>query len=647
MSLPEEIYPPADTPLTVSLRWFSIFSCVAVITVGILVLIGWASDNTFLKSIEPSFTAMNPTTAIAFIFLGFSLLQLQKEPKKPGTRVPTLAGFCFMAVIVIAAVRLAGYWLGWDFGIDNLFFRAKLAGNRMAPNTAFNFIFVCFALMVLDAETGRRRRPAQYLACFVGLTSLLVMTGYAYKIISFTRMAEAYIPMAFHTAVSFLILSLGILASRPTRGLMAVVTDQSVAGSVARSLLSTAIFLPIVLSILSLQGQRAGFYEMEVGLGLFTMSNIIIFTIVIWWNAGILYRLDRERRQSDMDLKEANEKLTGWVGELKERNLETSLLVQLGELLQTCVSVEEASRVIASSAHKLFPDFSGGLYLLNENRTLVENASKWGDFSGEVMFAPEDCLALRSGRIYVVKGEPDELLCRHLGGRAAADYLCVPMMAQGESVGLFHLRPAPSSRTGLTEAKKQLASAVAEQVGLAFSNIKLRATLRDQAIRDPLTRLFNRRYMEEFLELELRRAKRGGRPIGLILADIDHFKKFNDTLGHEAGDALLIALSGFFQTHVRGYDIACRYGGEEFVMILPEASLENSRKRAESLRETAKRLEVRYLDKPLGMVTLSFGVAVYPDHGQTSEALLRAADAALYRAKAEGRDRVVTQVQPL
>lgn len=636
---------PMVQPVVSSFHLFAVVSSAVLVLLGCMVIYGWTFDVTALKSLVPGFVAMNPATAIGFIFSGCALWLLRVERDEKKTMIPTFAGVCITIVVLIALIRLLGYWFQWDFGVDTAFFQNKLADNRMAPNTAVSFMLAGIALMLLDTETHHKRRPAQYFACILGLMSLLVFTGYIYSVISSTRFNRMYIPMALYTTAGFFVLSMGILAARPDRGMMAVVTDVSVAGSAARSLLSTAILLPIILSILCLQGEQTGFYEAEVGLGLFTMANIIIFTIVVWWNAAALYRIDKDRQRAEVELKESNQKLTERVDELKERNLETSLLVQLGELLQTCVSIEEASRVIANSSQKLFPGFSGGLYLLNENRTLAETAAEWGGLKSAPMFSPEDCLALRTGRVYELKGEPGELACPHFEHDGCTGTICAPMMAQGESVGLIHLRPTMNGSSVLTEAKKQLANAVAEQTGLAFSNIKLRTTLRNQAIRDSLTHLFNRRYMEEFLELELRRARRSGRTVGVIMVDIDHFKKFNDTLGHEAGDTLLVALSRFLETRVRGYDIVCRYGGEEFVLILPEASLENSRKRAETLREEVKRLEVSYQDRSIGSVTLSFGVAVFPDHGASPETLLRAADTALYKAKAEGRDRVVTQVQ--
>jgi len=168
----------------------------------------------------------------------------------------------------------------------------------------------------------------------------------------------------------------------------------------------------------------------------------------------------------------------------------------------------------------------------------------------------------------------------------------------------------------------------------------LREALREQSIRDPLTELYNRRYMEEALFQQLSRVTRQVLPLGLIMIDIDHFKNFNDTHGHAAGDALLRELGQFLKNHVRNEDIACRYGGEEFLLIMPDASLEAAHQRAVLLQQEAKKLRVQDAGQSLQGITLSLGVAVYPEHGRSVDSLLRAADAALYRAKQEGRDRV-------
>jgi diguanylate cyclase (GGDEF)-like protein len=190
------------------------------------------------------------------------------------------------------------------------------------------------------------------------------------------------------------------------------------------------------------------------------------------------------------------------------------------------------------------------------------------------------------------------------------------------------------------EAERRLATILAEQVGLALGNLKLRETLRNQSIRDPLSGLFNRRYMEESLEREFSRAARNKTSVAILMMDIDHFKRFNDTFGHQAGDALIRTLGDFLSRSTRGQDIACRYGGEEFALVLSDCPLEGALQRAETLRQEVKQLTVQYAGQLLGTISVSIGLALCPDHGSTISEVLRAADQALYCAKREGRDRV-------
>ena len=169
----------------------------------------------------------------------------------------------------------------------------------------------------------------------------------------------------------------------------------------------------------------------------------------------------------------------------------------------------------------------------------------------------------------------------------------------------------------------------------------LREKLHEQAMRDRLTGLYNRHYVQEWFGLELLRAQRHGRPVAAIMLDIDHFKRFNDSFGHEAGDLVLRELAGALGRSTRGSDVASRYGGEEFLVLLPECPFDAALRRAERMREEVAKLELRYDDRPLGPVTVSLGVAVFPDHASESEELLRHADEALYLAKQTGRNRVV------
>lgn len=202
---------------------------------------------------------------------------------------------------------------------------------------------------------------------------------------------------------------------------------------------------------------------------------------------------------------------------------------------------------------------------------------------------------------------------------------------------MLHLRSA----VAVDEPVVQRAAVFAEQVGMALANLQLREKLRNQSIRDPLTGLFNRRYAEETLTRELHRAARGGQTLAVLAIDVDHFKRFNDTFGHEVGDRVLRELGGLLMRSIRGGDVASRIGGEELLVILPDAQVEGALARAEQIRLKVSQLEIRHLDRPIGAITISIGVALFPAHGQRAEVLLRAADVALYQAKHQGRDRVV------
>lgn len=214
------------------------------------------------------------------------------------------------------------------------------------------------------------------------------------------------------------------------------------------------------------------------------------------------------------------------------------------------------------------------------------------------------------------------------------------MMAQSETIGVLHLQFPPGEAPSAAEGKRQLALTMAEQISMALASLRLREKLRDLSIRDPVTGLLNRRFMEDALGRELRRAQRKNTPMGVIMIDVDHFKRYNDTFGHDAGDTVLRELGRYFQENVRESDLACRYGGEEFTLILPEAGEEVVLQRAELLREGARHLDLTHRGQPLGTITLSLGVSLFPADGGTAENLLQEADAALYRAKKEGRDRV-------
>ncbi len=348
-----------------------------------------------------------------------------------------------------------------------------------------------------------------------------------------------------------------------------------------------------------------------------------------------------ERKKTEEALHQAKQNLEDWVRELEQRTREMTLLSEMGDMLRACLTTEEAYTVIVRVAQQIFPVQSGALYVISPARNLLEAAAVWGDSSlVERVFAPDECWGLRRGRVHWVEDSAVGLLCKHLHQPLPKGYLCVPMMAQSEALGILYLtQPADSS---LTEAKQRLAVAMAEHIAMALSNLRLHETLRSQSIRDPVTGLFNRRFMEESLELELRRAARNRRPLGIIMLQIDKFQELSQTLGAEAEKSVLLELGTLLQTIIRKEDIACRFGAEKFTILLPQGSVEVSSQRGENLREMIKNLEIRYRGRPLGHVTVSAGVAGFPDHGRTGEAIIKAVEGALQAAKDQGGDRIIT-----
>jgi diguanylate cyclase (GGDEF)-like protein/PAS domain S-box-containing protein len=345
-------------------------------------------------------------------------------------------------------------------------------------------------------------------------------------------------------------------------------------------------------------------------------------------------------------LAQAHEELRHHADELEQRGREMSLLAEMGELLESCQSLDEAYAVIARVAEPLFEGDAGALYVLASSRSAAEAVAAWGTPRPmRSVFHPTDCWGLRRSRLHVVHDGDPELKCPHVDEPISAGLLCVPLAAQSETLGLLHVqvrrRAAGKARAALLADRERLVKTLAEQVALALANIQLRGTLREQSARDPLTGLFNRRYMEESLDRELRRAAREGYGLGILMADLDKFKELNDAFGHVAGDDALRRIGRFLGTAVRGEDVACRFGGEEFVVILPKASLDDTRSRAEALRAGIKVPVLDETNRLYPSVTMSVGVAAYPDHGTSAAQLILAADSAMYLAKAQGRDRVV------
>lgn len=325
-----------------------------------------------------------------------------------------------------------------------------------------------------------------------------------------------------------------------------------------------------------------------------------------------------------------------------QTNLDITVLEQLIDSLQACFSAEEAYTTIGPLVKRLFPNETGAIYVMNASKNQLEAIATWGPvpLTSEPIFTPYECLALRREQTHLVEDTHYGLICQHIRPNfLPVETICVPMMAQGEPLGVLYVS---SLKRGQIAQTRQLALTVAKHISLALANFKLRESLKNQSLRDPLTKLYNRRYLEESLEREIRRSERYPKPLGIILIDIDQFKRFNETFGNAAGDLLLREIGMFLPSQIRASDIACRYGGEEFLLLLPEASLATTKQRAEQLRRNVKYLNIQYRRQILDSITISCGVASFSEHGLTGKAVIQAASAALHLAKAQGGDHVLT-----
>jgi diguanylate cyclase (GGDEF)-like protein/PAS domain S-box-containing protein len=365
--------------------------------------------------------------------------------------------------------------------------------------------------------------------------------------------------------------------------------------------------------------------------------------------AYTLYKDITEQIKAAQTEREHAQSLGQLVGELKQRTHQMTLLNEMGSMLECCATTEEACAVVSRSVQQLFPEISSGtLYLFRSSRNRVENAVHWANASlSEPQFAPSECWALRRGQAHWSVCRESEIHCPHLNTMSGAKCLCVPMVGQGDTLGVLLLEfgdntnsKVASDSVNLQETIQGLATTVAGQIALSLASLRLREKLRDQSIRDPLTSLFNRRFMEESLDRELQRATRKKHPVSVLFLDLDHFKKFNDTFGHDAGDLILRSVAEVFRNFFRADDVVCRYGGEEFAIILPESSPQNAAARATALREQVKQLRLHSNGQTLGAITVSIGIATFPEHALSGDELIKAADQCLYQSKRSGRDAV-------
>lgn len=719
---------------------------VIVVATGILVLLGWQFDVLVLKSLSPNLTSMKPLTAVSFILIGAAIWFLRSE--EAGNIAQTIALFIGLFTILLSGAILLEYLASIDLGIDLILFRdAVLAEGGLYPGRPSPTTALCILLlgMVIVSLYHKRRYVSPVVTPFVLVLNLLAIIGYVYDVSSFYTVGP-YTPIALHTAILFLIATLGLLFIRPTLPPLDRLTASFAGGVMARRLLPFAILLPFVFGWLRLQGQQAGLYGTEFGLALFATINIIIFTFLIYLTSGVLNLTDSKRASAFHELDESekryrntldtmlegcqiigfdwtylyvNEAAASHGHQTQESLIGHTMMDMYPGIEQSAVfSVLEKcmrERISAQLENEFeYPDGTkgwfdlgvqpvpAGIFILSIDiterkkaqlalqeaeqnyRTIVEQSpaivyldevdGNWQYISPQIEsllgYTVEEWMSNRSlFKEHIHKGDihtwetarresrahnslytceyrfiksNGEILWLHDEAVLIQDHANNRMLMQGI---LYDISKQKFAEEDLRDLNLTLEKRIAERTVELEKEIaqrkKAEEALRQEAIRDPLTNLFNRRFMEESLSREIRRAKRKGTSLIVVMIDFDHFKKFNDTYGHDAGDEILRWFGNLLKTIIRGADIACRYGGEEFTLILPDASVDDAYKRMEEIRSEIKSQVIRHKEIELSGFTISMGVSIFPEHGETAEMLLKKADNALYRAKDAGRDRII------
>ena len=351
-------------------------------------------------------------------------------------------------------------------------------------------------------------------------------------------------------------------------------------------------------------------------------------------------------KQAEVELRETNNRLSLLVAEQARRVEQSRLLAEMSSLLQATATVDELYAVVSDFVERLFPSAHGAFFAYSASRDDLEQKAAWGTYAAlqeSLLIKPTECWGLRRGRAHRLDAPGSRMRCGHIKSSTDGS-ICAPVLGPDETIGLLHLRFDDTDVVSFPspwEEREHLAVTAAEYIGLSLVNLRLRMALQQQSIRDPLTGLFNRRFLEETLIRELRRAQRAKTTVCVLMLDIDYFKQFNDRYGHAAGDIVLREFASVLNDGSRGADVVSRYGGEEFTVLLPDTTIEGGRAKAEKVLEQTRLLRLSFNGVDIGAVTTSIGLAAYPASGEHAEDLLGAADAALYAAKQGGRDRLV------
>ncbi|MEH2054203.1 diguanylate cyclase [Nostoc sp.] len=343
-----------------------------------------------------------------------------------------------------------------------------------------------------------------------------------------------------------------------------------------------------------------------------------------------------ETIEAQRSLTDLNRQLEEKTLELEAKKRELIYLSDMADMLYSCESENEVYKVVALTCSKLFPNISGSIYIISNSKNYVQMNSFWGgERSSKEIFSLSDCWALRRGKLNLLSPRHSGLTCSHLIQPVSGTHLCVPLFAQGELVGILHI----DALEEISPEDQQIIEIIARTLGIALNNLSIKQRLTHDNLRDGMTQLFNQNYMQSITEQRLAEAERSGQPLSIIFLDIDNFKSYNSRYGHVTANIVLQGLAKLLLKSIRSFDIACRWGGEEFVIVMPNMTLETLRKRVEQLRLDIEQMQLRDGDQILEGITASFGIAV-SEPGITVKDFLNRANQAMLEAKRTGKNRV-------
>lgn len=349
------------------------------------------------------------------------------------------------------------------------------------------------------------------------------------------------------------------------------------------------------------------------------------------------------RIQEQHKLQESHKQQAEGIKKLEIKNEQITLMVEMSDIMLAANSQEELIVIMSKYAQRLLDFAAGYLFMMHPSKNSLEQVGSWGKPQPqEKLLKPEQCWAIRLGRMHLTSHDRRELLCSHIQLQKKDNVrgcMCLPLMAQNDIYGMLYIEFTDDASIKNTE-KKLLITAFAELTALAMANVRLRENLRYQSIRDPLTGLYNRRYLEDALSRQIHQSSRAQSEFAVIMLDLDHFKKINDTFGHDAGDMVLKEMTDVMKLSLRAGDIVARFGGEEFIIIFHDIDLKQVKMKAEKIKLSISKMNVRYGTQNIGPLTVSMGISMYPQDSREMDSLIEYADKGLYHAKETGRNRI-------